>query len=151
MGDLVDVMPSPTSISPTSNTGEEEPMRKQQKRSNNGNSNGNGNGNGAMGATSTSSASQSGPPYICPTCQTSYSRLEYLRRHERRRKLFNPDLYGPPVWKLTFFSFLFFFSLSSRRRHPTFCLRVWKGILTKVSRRCRRTAKNLFGSLTVFC
>nr|CDI53691.1 c2h2 zinc finger protein zas1a [Melanopsichium pennsylvanicum 4] len=25
-----------------------------------------------------------GPPFICPTCSTSYSRLEYLRRHERR-------------------------------------------------------------------
>jgi hypothetical protein len=27
-----------------------------------------------------------GPPFICPTCATSYSRLEYLRRHERRRE-----------------------------------------------------------------
>ena len=34
----------------------------------------------------------SGPPFICPTCSTSYSRLEYLRRHERRRKSFAPLL-----------------------------------------------------------
>jgi hypothetical protein len=82
MGDMVDIMPSPTSISPTSDNGGpmEGPARKQQKRSNN--------GNGAMGAPSTSAGTttQSGPPYICPTCQTSYSRLEYLRRHERRRE-----------------------------------------------------------------
>lgn len=37
-----------------------------------------------------SSAAQSGPPYLCPTCQTSYSRLEYLRRHERRHADIRP-------------------------------------------------------------
>ncbi|CAO1635128.1 unnamed protein product [Parajaminaea phylloscopi] len=38
----------------------------------------------------TSDAPPSGPPYICPTCQTSYSRLEYLRRHERRHQDIRP-------------------------------------------------------------
>lgn len=32
----------------------------------------------------------SGPPFICPTCSTSYSRLEYLRRHERRHADIRP-------------------------------------------------------------
>jgi len=36
------------------------------------------------------SATQSGPPYLCPTCQTTYSRLEYLRRHERRHADIRP-------------------------------------------------------------
>lgn len=31
-----------------------------------------------------------GPPFICPTCNTSYSRLEYLRRHERRHADIRP-------------------------------------------------------------
>ncbi|SPO23830.1 uncharacterized protein UTRI_03642_B [Ustilago trichophora] len=31
-----------------------------------------------------------GPPFICPTCSTSYSRLEYLRRHERRHADIRP-------------------------------------------------------------
>lgn len=37
-----------------------------------------------------------GPPFICPTCSTSYSRLEYLRRHERRREY-------PLAFRLLFF------------------------------------------------
>ena len=35
-------------------------------------------------------ASAQGPPFICPTCNTSYSRLEYLRRHERRHADIRP-------------------------------------------------------------
>ncbi|WFD42409.1 hypothetical protein MPSI1_001052 [Malassezia psittaci] len=31
-----------------------------------------------------------GPPFLCPTCNTSYSRLEYLRRHERRHADIRP-------------------------------------------------------------
>lgn len=37
-----------------------------------------------------SSHTQSGPPFLCPTCNTSYSRLEYLRRHERRHADIRP-------------------------------------------------------------
>lgn len=33
---------------------------------------------------------QHGPPFLCPTCNTSYSRLEYLRRHERRHADIRP-------------------------------------------------------------
>ncbi|CAO1623141.1 unnamed protein product [Sympodiomycopsis kandeliae] len=40
--------------------------------------------------TSTDANTPAGPPYICPTCQTSYSRLEYLRRHERRHQDIRP-------------------------------------------------------------
>ncbi|CEH16099.1 FOG: Zn-finger [Ceraceosorus bombacis] len=43
----------------------------------------NGKDNKADASTGDGSA-PAGPPYICPTCSTSYSRLEYLRRHERR-------------------------------------------------------------------
>lgn len=39
---------------------------------------------------SSQGAPQSGPPFICPTCNTSYSRLEYLRRHERRHADIRP-------------------------------------------------------------
>lgn len=37
-----------------------------------------------------SAAPQHGPPFLCPTCNTSYSRLEYLRRHERRHADIRP-------------------------------------------------------------
>ncbi|KAL4401825.1 RNA polymerase II transcription regulator [Malassezia pachydermatis] len=37
-----------------------------------------------------SSTPQHGPPFLCPTCNTSYSRLEYLRRHERRHADIRP-------------------------------------------------------------
>ncbi|WFD31479.1 hypothetical protein MSPP1_002516 [Malassezia sp. CBS 17886] len=33
---------------------------------------------------------QNGPPFACHTCQTTYSRLEYLRRHERRHADIRP-------------------------------------------------------------
>lgn len=36
------------------------------------------------------STPQHGPPFLCPTCNTSYSRLEYLRRHERRHADIRP-------------------------------------------------------------
>ncbi|SJX63083.1 uncharacterized protein SRS1_13909 [Sporisorium reilianum f. sp. reilianum] len=47
----------------------------------------------AAGDASTDAAGgpvPSGPPFICPTCSTSYSRLEYLRRHERRHADIRP-------------------------------------------------------------
>jgi hypothetical protein len=80
---MVDMKPSPASISPSATNSDsiDGPPRKHQKRNSTTNHN--------AGNTSTGSASmgsQSGPPYICPTCQTNYSRLEYLRRHERRRE-----------------------------------------------------------------
>lgn len=83
MGDMFDVLPSPPPIHSETMDGL---PRKQQKRSSNNNS-------ATSIPSSTSSGamgSQSGPPYVCPTCQTSYSRLEYLRRHERRREYYKP-------------------------------------------------------------
>ncbi|CAO1622238.1 unnamed protein product [Jaminaea pallidilutea] len=41
-------------------------------------------------STSSDGGPPPGPPYICPACQTSYSRLEYLRRHERRHQDIRP-------------------------------------------------------------
>ena len=41
-------------------------------------------------STLPSSGTQHGPPFLCPTCNTSYSRLEYLRRHERRHADIRP-------------------------------------------------------------
>jgi len=38
----------------------------------------------------TQAAPLHGPPFLCPTCNTSYSRLEYLRRHERRHADIRP-------------------------------------------------------------
>ena len=44
----------------------------------------------ATAAPAPSAAPQHGPPFLCPTCNTSYSRLEYLRRHERRHADIRP-------------------------------------------------------------
>lgn len=41
-------------------------------------------------STNAPSATPHGPPFLCPTCNTSYSRLEYLRRHERRHADIRP-------------------------------------------------------------
>lgn len=73
---MADILPS--SLSPQSNDGAADDSldasaRKSSKRQ--------------SGNQGSQASVQSGPPYICPTCQTNYSRLEYLRRHERRRKL----------------------------------------------------------------
>lgn len=38
----------------------------------------------------TNTSTPHGPPFLCPTCNTSYSRLEYLRRHERRHADIRP-------------------------------------------------------------
>ncbi|KAN0064823.1 hypothetical protein ACQY0O_001880 [Thecaphora frezii] len=60
----------------------------------NSNSGDNANGSGATvsvdSAGAPSGSAPSGPPFICPTCSTSYSRLEYLRRHERRHADIRP-------------------------------------------------------------
>lgn len=45
---------------------------------------------GASHSNTQSSATPHGPPFLCPTCNTSYSRLEYLRRHERRHADIRP-------------------------------------------------------------
>lgn len=69
------------------------PARKVQKRnsiaSNGSNEDNKDDDDAAAGDASVDGAGgpmPNGPPFICPTCSTSYSRLEYLRRHERRRK-----------------------------------------------------------------
>lgn len=69
------------------------PARKVQKRnsiaSNGSNEDNKDDDDAAAGDASVDAAGgpmPNGPPFICPTCSTSYSRLEYLRRHERRRE-----------------------------------------------------------------
>lgn len=65
------------------------PARKIQKRDSIASNASNDDDNAAAEASLDGSGGPipNGPPFICPTCSTSYSRLEYLRRHERRRKL----------------------------------------------------------------
>ncbi|EST05150.1 hypothetical protein PSEUBRA_005412 [Kalmanozyma brasiliensis GHG001] len=73
------------------------PARKVQKRnstaSNASNEDSKDDDDGAVADASIDGAGGSmpnGPPFICPTCSTSYSRLEYLRRHERRHADIRP-------------------------------------------------------------
>ena len=63
------------------------PARKIQKRDSD-DSGSDGGKDDPSGANS--GPTPSGPPFICPTCSTSYSRLEYLRRHERRHADIRP-------------------------------------------------------------
>ncbi|PWN25924.1 hypothetical protein BDZ90DRAFT_280910 [Jaminaea rosea] len=66
----------------------DQPPRKAQRRSSTATAN---QSHASASSPSTSTdAPPSGPPYLCPTCQTSYSRLEYLRRHERRHQDIRP-------------------------------------------------------------
>lgn len=96
----------------------------------------------------------SGPPFICPTCSTSYSRLEYLRRHERRRELLassNIVVAGrsllrcelpaddPSWWRLldaldnvTDSFAMLLLPRPNRCRYPSFRLRLRKRFLPKV-------------------
>ncbi|CAD6903145.1 unnamed protein product, partial [Tilletia controversa] len=44
----------------------------------------------AHAAQAASSTTPNGPPFICAACKQTYSRLEYLRRHERRHADIRP-------------------------------------------------------------
>lgn len=83
-----------------------------------------------------------GPPYVCPICATSYSRLEYLRRHERRRECC--DRSGTHVSKRKSVLLTRHWSTNPclplrrlRRRRAALCVRLWEGLLKKVS--CSRS------------
>ncbi|KAJ1026769.1 hypothetical protein NDA16_002066 [Ustilago loliicola] len=73
------------------------PARKIQKRdsiasnvSNEDNKDDDDNAAGDASVDASGGPMPNGPPFICPTCSTSYSRLEYLRRHERRHADIRP-------------------------------------------------------------
>ncbi|PWN24298.1 hypothetical protein BCV69DRAFT_296581 [Microstroma glucosiphilum] len=65
------------------------PPRKAPRRSSGSNTKA---GSSASAAAGSHSAGDNppGPPYVCPACKTTYSRLEYLRRHERRHQDIRP-------------------------------------------------------------
>ncbi|PWY99522.1 hypothetical protein BCV70DRAFT_120096 [Testicularia cyperi] len=81
------VRPRPDSPTPSG------PARKVQKRASADSTTSNTedkDDNASNTADTTGGAAPNGPPFICPTCSTSYSRLEYLRRHERRHADIRP-------------------------------------------------------------
>lgn len=47
-------------------------------------------GDAAHAAQAASASTPHGPPFVCAACKQTYSRLEYLRRHERRHADIRP-------------------------------------------------------------